>query len=81
MPGKNAIQTHVRMAFFYGHKEKTMKILMVDNYDSFTFNLVQLLRVLGAQVIVYRNDAISLSAIFNLDPAAVVISPGPKGPA
>jgi anthranilate synthase component 2 len=58
-----------------------MKILMVDNYDSFTFNLVQLLRVLGAQVIVYRNDAISSTDIFNLDPAAVVISPGPKDPA
>ncbi|MFP4428416.1 MAG: anthranilate synthase component II [Desulfovermiculus sp.] len=58
-----------------------MKILMVDNYDSFTFNLVQLLRVLGAQVIVYRNDAISSSAVFNLNPAAVVISPGPKDPA
>ncbi len=57
-----------------------MKILMVDNYDSFTFNLVQLLRVLGAQVIVRRNDALSSYDLLTLDPAAVVISPGPKDP-
>lgn len=57
-----------------------MKILMVDNYDSFTFNLVQLLRMLDCLVIVRRHDAVGPSDILDLAPAAVVISPGPKDP-
>jgi len=57
-----------------------MKILMVDNYDSFTFNLVQLLRMLDCQVIVRRHDAVAPHDVYALDPAAVIISPGPKDP-
>lgn len=55
-------------------------ILMIDNYDSFTFNLVQYLRQLGAQTDVYRNDALSISDIDSIKPAGIVISPGPGRP-
>jgi anthranilate synthase/aminodeoxychorismate synthase-like glutamine amidotransferase len=55
-------------------------ILMVDNYDSFTWNLVQYLGELGAEVLVKRNDAITLDEVAALRPAAVVISPGPCTP-
>jgi para-aminobenzoate synthetase component 2 len=55
-------------------------ILMIDNYDSFTYNLVQYLGELGAEVVVRRNDAISLDEVQALRPAAVVISPGPCTP-
>jgi anthranilate synthase/aminodeoxychorismate synthase-like glutamine amidotransferase len=55
-------------------------ILMIDNYDSFTFNLVQYLGELGADVQVRRNDEISLDEVQDLAPAAVVISPGPCTP-
>ena len=55
-------------------------ILMIDNYDSFTFNLVQYLRQLGAQIDVYRNDVLSVSDIDRLKPAGIVISPGPGRP-
>ena len=55
-------------------------LLMIDNYDSFTYNLVQYFGMLGAEVAVYRNDAISLDAIGALSPAAIVISPGPCSP-
>ncbi|MEI8176426.1 MAG: aminodeoxychorismate/anthranilate synthase component II [Candidatus Omnitrophota bacterium] len=55
-------------------------ILMIDNYDSFTYNLVQYLGELGAQLQVYRNDKISLEEIRRLDPSHIVISPGPKWP-
>lgn len=55
-------------------------ILMIDNYDSFTYNLVQYLGELGAQVITVRNDAISIDGIRDLDPAGIVISPGPCTP-
>lgn len=55
-------------------------ILMIDNYDSFTYNLVQYLGELGADLKVYRNDAISLKAIERLCPERIVISPGPGGP-
>src|ERR1700738_813573 len=57
-----------------------MKILVIDNYDSFTFNLVQYLRDLGAGVDVKKNDAIDVSGIRDLAPDAVVISPGPCTP-
>ena len=56
-------------------------VLVIDNYDSFTYNLVQYLGELGAQVIVRRNDDISLPAIAELDPLAAVLSPGPGTPA
>jgi len=55
-------------------------LLMIDNYDSFTYNLVQYLAELGAQVEVRRNDAISLDQIAVLAPAGIVISPGPCTP-
>ena len=57
------------------------KILMIDNYDSFTYNLVQYLGELGAQVIVRRNDAIDVAGIRAERSAAIVISPGPCTPA
>jgi anthranilate synthase/aminodeoxychorismate synthase-like glutamine amidotransferase len=56
-------------------------ILMIDNYDSFTYNLVQYLGELGAEVRVYRNDAITLEEIAVLRPEQIVISPGPRTPA
>jgi len=55
-------------------------LLMIDNYDSFTYNLVQYLGELGAEVRVYRNDAISADEIAALRPAQIVISPGPCTP-
>ncbi|MCC7493745.1 MAG: aminodeoxychorismate/anthranilate synthase component II [Fimbriimonadaceae bacterium] len=55
-------------------------ILMIDNYDSFTYNLVQYLGQLGCEVAVYRNDAIDLDGIAALRPAKIVISPGPCTP-
>jgi anthranilate/para-aminobenzoate synthase component II len=55
-------------------------ILMIDNYDSFTYNLVQYLGELGAEVKVVRNDEISLADIEALDPERIVISPGPCSP-
>ncbi len=56
------------------------RILMIDNYDSFTFNLVQYLGELGAQVTVRRNDAIDIAGVRALAPDAIVISPGPCTP-
>ncbi|WP_019590964.1 aminodeoxychorismate/anthranilate synthase component II [Thioalkalivibrio sp. ALE20] len=55
-------------------------ILMLDNYDSFTYNLVQYLGELGAEVAVHRNDRITPEDIATLDPAGIVISPGPCTP-
>ena len=55
-------------------------ILMIDNYDSFTYNLVQYLGELGADVVVHRNDKITLKEIEQLNPERIVISPGPCTP-
>ena len=55
-------------------------LLMIDNYDSFTFNLVQYLGELGVDVRVYRNDEISLEQVAELAPERIVISPGPCTP-
>ncbi len=55
-------------------------LLMIDNYDSFTYNLVQYLKELHKDVLVRRNDEISLSDIKNLQPERIVISPGPGRP-
>ena len=55
-------------------------LLMIDNYDSFTYNLVQYLGELGADVRVYRNDAITLDEVAALAPAQIVVSPGPCTP-
>ena len=56
-------------------------LLMIDNYDSFTYNLVQYFAELGEEVKVYRNDAISIKEIAAMKPARIVISPGPCSPA
>ena len=55
-------------------------ILMIDNFDSFTYNLVQYFGELGADVRVYRNNGLTLQDIENLRPARIVISPGPRTP-
>ncbi|MFH1613427.1 MAG: aminodeoxychorismate/anthranilate synthase component II [bacterium] len=57
-----------------------MKILMIDNYDSFTFNLVQYLGEMGINIIVKRNDKITIAEIKKLKPNKIVISPGPCTP-
>ncbi|MFK8051831.1 MAG: aminodeoxychorismate/anthranilate synthase component II [Woeseiaceae bacterium] len=56
------------------------RLLMIDNYDSFTYNLVQAFAALGAEMHVYRNDKISVAEAQQLDPTHVVISPGPGRP-
>jgi len=55
-------------------------IAMIDNYDSFTYNLVQYLKILGSPVDVFRNDAVSLQELATMDPGGIVISPGPGRP-
>jgi anthranilate synthase component 2/para-aminobenzoate synthetase component 2 len=57
-----------------------VKLLLIDNYDSFTYNLVQGFMVLGADVHVYRNDAISVVEALELEPTHLCISPGPGTP-
>jgi len=56
------------------------RVLVIDNYDSFVYNLVQYLGELGADPLVHRHDALSLDEIFGLDPDAILISPGPGTP-
>jgi len=56
------------------------KLLLIDNYDSFTYNLVQAFLVLGAEVIVYRNDALTPAQAQQLEPTHLCISPGPGTP-
>ena len=56
------------------------KVLLIDNYDSFTFNLVHYLGGLGAEVSVFRNDKITVDAVVAADPDAIVLSPGPCTP-
>ena len=55
-------------------------ILVLDNYDSFTYNLVQYLQVLTVDIEVHRNDALTVDEVINLEPDAIVISPGPCTP-
>ena len=55
-------------------------LFVLDNYDSFTYNLVQYLGELGEEPVVYRNDALSVADVQALKPTAVVLSPGPKTP-
>ncbi|HEY7479090.1 MAG TPA: aminodeoxychorismate/anthranilate synthase component II [Gemmatimonadales bacterium] len=55
-------------------------LLVLDNYDSFTYNLVQYAGELGAEPVVYRNDALTVEAALALRPAAIVVSPGPRTP-
>src|SRR5438270_8982633 len=56
-------------------------VLVIDNYDSFTYNLVQYLGELGESVVVHRNNQIALEEVTALDPLAAVLSPGPGTPA
>ena len=58
-----------------------IKMLMIDNFDSFTYNLVQGFRTQGAEVIVFRNNAIDIEQAQALEPTHLVISPGPGRPA
>ena len=58
----------------------TPRLLLIDNYDSFTYNLVQAFMVLGAEVLVHRNDQITVEAAVRLAPTHLVISPGPGRP-
>lgn len=57
-----------------------VRILLIDNYDSFTYNLVQAFRAQGAEVLIYRNDRIEVSEALALEPTHLVISPGPGHP-
>ena len=57
-----------------------MRMLLIDNYDSFTYNLVQAFAALGAEVLVYRNDMITVDEAMGLEPSHLVISPGPGHP-
>ncbi len=54
-----------------------MRILVIDNYDSFTHNLVQYLGELGAEPVVFRNDELTLEQVGKLAPSGIVIAPGP----
>lgn len=56
------------------------RVLMLDNYDSFTFNLVQAFQIQGAEVVVHRNDVIDVQSCMALRPTHVVVSPGPGNP-
>ncbi len=56
-------------------------LLVIDNYDSFTYNLVQYLGELGAEVVVRRNDAVTVAEVGRMAPAGIVLSPGPCAPA
>jgi anthranilate synthase/aminodeoxychorismate synthase-like glutamine amidotransferase len=58
----------------------TIRVLVIDNYDSFVFNLVQYLGELGAEPIVHRNDALSVDEVLALDADAILLSPGPGRP-
>jgi para-aminobenzoate synthetase component II len=63
-----------------GHGILTAMILVLDNYDSFTYNLVQYLGELGAETVVKRNDEISINEIRALKPERILVSPGPCSP-
>jgi len=58
-----------------------LKVLVIDNYDSFVYNLVQYVGELGGEIIVYRNDQVTLKRAMKLKPERIVISPGPGTPA
>ena len=59
---------------------ENVRMLLIDNYDSFTYNLVQAFAAMGASVMVYRNDAITIAEALALEPTHLVISPGPGRP-
>ena len=55
-------------------------ILIIDNYDSFTYNLVQFLGELGGEISVFRNDSITADEVEKINPSHIILSPGPKRP-
>jgi anthranilate synthase component II len=61
-------------------EEMAKRVLVIDNYDSFVYNLVQYLGELGAEPLVYRNDALSVAEALALEPDAILLSPGPGRP-
>jgi anthranilate synthase component 2 len=63
-----------------GERKKTLKVLIIDNYDSFVYNLAQYIGELGAETIVRRNDEITLKQIREIKPERIVLSPGPGNP-
>jgi len=62
------------------HHQEPLRLLLIDNYDSFTYNLVQAFMVLGAEVLVHRNDSITVDQAKSLRPTHLCISPGPGTP-
>ncbi|WP_246038862.1 anthranilate synthase component II [Peristeroidobacter soli] len=62
------------------NQQETARLLLIDNYDSFTYNLVQAFMVLGAEVLVHRNDSITVEQAKSLQPTHLCISPGPGTP-
>lgn len=77
MPGASHPGSPVGLAFFI---EEHMRLVMIDNYDSFTFNLVQLFSEFEIEVLVFRNDSTTLEEIGEIGPDWICISPGPKAP-
>ncbi len=77
---RHLLLTFYHLLLSYTSKGVLCLILMIDNYDSFTYNLVQYLKCLNEQVMVYRNDQISLRDIEKLNPGMIVLSPGPCTP-
>src|SRR4051812_28552977 len=74
------MQSQGRGTVCSGPKGAIAMILVIDNYDSFTYNLVQYLQEMSQDVQVHRNDAITLSGIEQLKPSHLLISPGPGDP-
>src|SRR5690606_41539458 len=70
---------HGTFRFAFGSRAM-IRVLMIDNYDSFTYNIVQYLQELGADVLVHRNDQITLEQIEEIAPDLLVIFPGPSPP-
>ncbi len=58
-----------------------MKVLIIDNYDSFVYNLAQYIGILGHEPVVFRNDSIDVPAVASMKPGAIILSPGPCTPA
>ncbi len=79
-PGSSRPTAGRVLASYPGQSPGTAMLLMIDNYDSFTYNLVQYLSELGEDVRVFRNDALTCADIESLAPARIVISPGPCTP-
>jgi anthranilate synthase component 2 len=78
--GRNHEQGQSNNTSIQEFKEKKYMILMIDNYDSFTYNIVQYFGELGENLIVFRNDQITIDKIIDLKPDKIIISPGPCTP-